>query len=282
MGFTTLEGQYGPSIAIGGVDLAPAELVYGYSVLANGGVMVGQESVAPGKADHSQLQPVSILRVLDSSGQVRFDAEKETRRRRIVPEEHAFLITDILKDPRATCVTFGCGGIQVPGYQVAVFSDDGTRVPANAQGEIGVRGAGLFSAYYAPWLLCEHLTRQGWFMTGDIGRLDASGALYLAGRKKAVIFVAGLKFFPEEVEACIDEFPGVRESRVYGRAHPHLGEVPCAEIVPAASGCDLEALRTHCTRALSSYKVPVEFTVIDAIPRTPGGKILRRSAMMAR
>lgn len=172
-------------------------------------------------------------------------------------------------------------GRPVPGYEIAVFSEEGQRLPTDAQGEIAVRGDGLFSAYYEPWLLREHLTRQGWFMTGDIGRLDASGALHLAGRRKAVIFVAGLKFFPEEVEACINEFPGVKESRVFGRAHAHLGEVPCAEIVPLASGCDLEALRAHCTRALSSYKVPVDFTVVDAIPRTPGGKILRRSAVVA-
>jgi long-chain acyl-CoA synthetase len=167
-------------------------------------------------------------------------------------------------------------GRPVPGYGVAVFSDEGERLPAAAMGEIGVRGDGLFSAYYAPWLRREHLTRDGWFMTGDIGWLDGSGALYLKGRKKAVIFVAGLKFFPEEVEECINEFSGVRESRVFGRPHPHLGEVPCAEIVPAASGCDLDALKAHCARALSTYKVPVDFTVVEAIPRTPGGKILRR------
>jgi long-chain acyl-CoA synthetase len=172
-------------------------------------------------------------------------------------------------------------GRPVPGYDVAVFSDEGQRLPADALGEIGVKGAGLFSAYYAPWLLREHLTRDGWFMTGDIGWLDEGGALHLKGRKKAVIFVAGLKFFPEEVEEVLNEFPGVRESRVFGRPHPHLGEVHCAEIVPASAGCDLEALKAHCARALSSYKVPVEFTVVEAIPRTPGGKILRRPATVS-
>jgi long-chain acyl-CoA synthetase len=176
----------------------------------------------------------------------------------------------------ATCV-----GRPVPGYDVAVFSDEGARLPAGAAGEIGVRGAGLFSAYYAPWLLREHLTREGWFMTGDIGLLDRAGALHLKGRKKAVIFVAGLKFFPEEVEECINDFSGVKESRVFGRPHPHLGEVPCAEVVLAPGG-DLGALKAHCAQALSSYKVPVEFTVVEAIPRTPGGKILRRSQTAGR
>lgn len=167
-------------------------------------------------------------------------------------------------------------GRAVPGYEVVVLGESGATLAAGAAGEIALRGDGLFSAYYAPWQLREQLTRDGWFLTGDIGRVDGSGALYLEGRKKAVIFVGGLKFFPEEVEACINAFPGVRESRVFGHAHPRLGEVPRAEIVLGFAAYDVDALRAHCARALSSYKVPVEFTVVAAIPKTPGGKILRR------
>ena len=167
-------------------------------------------------------------------------------------------------------------GRAVPGYEVAVFGEDGARVPAGVHGEIGIRGDGLFSAYYAPWRRREEVVApDGWFMTGDIGRLDARGALYLEGRKKAVIFVAGLKFFPEEVEACINAFPGIAESRVYGRVHARLGQVPCAEIVAGGGAVDVDALRAHCARQLSSYKVPVEFSVVPTVPRTPGGKILR-------
>jgi long-chain acyl-CoA synthetase len=168
-------------------------------------------------------------------------------------------------------------GRPVPGYEVAVFSDEGTPLRAREAGEIGVRGAGLFSAYYAPWQPQEAITRDGWFLTGDIGRVDESGSLHLEGRKKSVIFVAGVKFFPDEVEACINTFPGVMESRVIGEPHPRLGQVPRAEVVLAAGGCDLDALKTHCARALSTYKVPLEFTVVSAIARTPGGKILRRA-----
>ena len=171
----------------------------------------------------------------------------------------------------------GSVGRGVPGYEIGVFSDGGGRVPPGATGEIGVRGDGLFSAYYAPWMLREQVSRDGWFLTGDIGRLDDGGALFLQGRTKAVIFVAGLKFFPEEVEACINEFPGVEESRVFGTPHAHLGQVPRAEVVVDSPRADLEALRAHCARALSPYKVPLEFTVVEAIARTPGGKILRRA-----
>jgi acyl-coenzyme A synthetase/AMP-(fatty) acid ligase len=181
------------------------------------------------------------------------------------------------------CINPGSDGLPatsvgrvVPGYDVAVFSDTGARLPAGASGEIGLRGDGHFSAYYAPWRLREDLARDGWFMTGDIGRLEADGALYLQGRKKAVIFVAGLKFFPEEVEECINQFPGVKESRVFGTAHPHLGQVPRAEVAFASGRADVDGVRAHCARALSPYKVPVEFTVVEATAKTPGGKILRR------
>jgi len=169
-------------------------------------------------------------------------------------------------------------GRPVPGYDVAVLDDDGRPVAPGEIGELALRGPGLFSAYYAPWRLREEVQRDGWFLTGDLGWRDDGGAVYLKGRKKAVIFVAGLKFFPEEVEDCINRFPGVRESRVFPRAHPRLGEVPCAEVVVEGGACDLEALERHCARALSPYKVPLEFTVVDAVPRSPGGKILRRSA----
>ena len=142
-----------------------------------------------------------------------------------------------------------------------------------------MRGDGLFSAYYTPWQLREQVTRDGWFLTGDIGRLDEDGALFLQGRKKAVIFVAGLKFFPEEVEACINQFPGVTESRVFGDAASAPGSGASRRGgLSRRRACDLDALGAHCARALSPYKVPVEFTVVDAIARTPGGKILRRPA----
>jgi acyl-CoA synthetase (AMP-forming)/AMP-acid ligase II len=182
------------------------------------------------------------------------------------------------------CINPGANGLPaasvgrvVPGYEVAVFADDGHRQPSGTPGEVGIRGRGLFSAYYAPWVLREQISRDGWFLTGDIGWVESDGALFLQGRKKAVIFVAGLKFFPEEVEACINECPGVKESRVFGTPHAHLGQVPHAEVVLDTPRPDLDALRTHCARALSPYKVPHEFTVVEAIARTPGGKILRRA-----
>jgi acyl-CoA synthetase (AMP-forming)/AMP-acid ligase II len=172
-------------------------------------------------------------------------------------------------------------GRVTPGYELAIVGERGAWLPPGETGEIALRGDGLFSAYYAPWQPRAQVMRDGWFLTGDLGHMDAEGAVHLEGRKKSVIFVGGLKFFPEEVEACINGFPGVKESRVFGRPHARLGEVPRAEIVLASPSCDLDALRRHCARLLSSYKVPFEFSVVPAIPRTAGGKILRRSPSIA-
>ena len=166
-------------------------------------------------------------------------------------------------------------GRPTPGHRVTVLSEAGEALPTGAVGEIAVCGDGLFSAYYAPWLPRERITRDGWFSTGDVGCFDEAGGLHLRGRKKAVIFVAGLKFFPEEVEESINQFPGVRESRVFARRHAHLGEVPCAEVALDPTG-NLDELKAHCARMLSPYKVPVEFRTVEAIARTPGGKILRQ------
>ncbi len=170
-------------------------------------------------------------------------------------------------------------GPPVPGYAVSVVGDDGMPVVAGTPGEVLVRGPGLFDAYYAPWTPRDAVTQDGWFPTGDIGVVDANGALTLIGRSKSTIVVAGMKFFPEEVEACLTSFPGIAETRVYAVAHPRLGELPHAEVVLVAGTTvlDREAVEAHCARELSPYKVPVDFRVVTSIAKTASGKIVRRS-----
>jgi len=89
--------------------------------------------------------------------------------------------------------------------------------------------------------------------------------------------MAGMKFFGEEVEAVLGSHPGVRESRVFAREHPHLGEIPVAEIVPEDAGAPpaRAELVAHCRASLPGYKVPREFRVVDALPRTATGKLSR-------
>ena len=132
MGFTTLHGQYGPSIAIGGVDISALDLTYGYSVLANNGAMVGVPTTNHYEADERQLDPVMILKIQDSQGNVIWSADQQRRKQQVVPAEQAYLITSILTDGQNTCVTFGCDGVSIPGHIAAVKT--GTSEPFDPNG----------------------------------------------------------------------------------------------------------------------------------------------------
>ena len=146
-------------------------------------------------------------------------------------------------------------------------------------GEVAVAGPGIFDAYVAPWVPCEQVLRDGEFFTGDIGRIDANGFLFLLTRQTAVINLAGRKVFPEEIEAVLNRHPAVRESRVYGKAHAHLGEVVEAELVLDPPDANLDSVREFCRVHLAAYKIPTRFTVVAALPRTPvTGKIRRATA----
>jgi long-chain acyl-CoA synthetase len=161
-------------------------------------------------------------------------------------------------------------------FQVRIVNPD-----ANGCGELAVAGPGIFDAYVAPWVPREQVLRDGWFFTGDIGRFDVDGFLFLLSRKTAVINLAGRKVFPEEIEAVINRHPAVRESRVYGKPHPHLGEVVVAELVLAQPDAGVDPIRQYCREHLASYKVPMHYQVVDALPRTPVTGKIRRAAPVA-
>ncbi len=152
---------------------------------------------------------------------------------------------------------------------------------AEGCGELAVRGPGICDAYVAPWVAREQILRDGWFFTGDIGRFDADGFLHLLSRKTAVINLAGRKVFPEEIESVLNQHPDVRESRVFGTTHPHLGEVVEAELVMAQPDAKLDSVRAYCRDHLASYKIPMRFHIVAALPRTPVTGKIRRAAPVA-
>lgn len=166
-------------------------------------------------------------------------------------------------------------GRPLAGFEVMILNPD-----HEGCGEVAIRGPGFLDAYAAPWIPRERLLKEGWFVTGDIGHLDQEGFLFLAGRKNAVINLAGRKVFPEEIESVLNRHPDVRESRVYGRLHPHLGEVVEAEIVLERAGANLDSLREFCRAHLASFKVPTRLHVVGSLPRTlVTGKIRREAAV---
>jgi long-chain acyl-CoA synthetase len=165
-------------------------------------------------------------------------------------------------------------GRVLPDYQLRIENPDPTGI-----GEVLIRGRGMFDAYCHPWRLREQCLRDGWFDTGDLGRLDDAGRLCLLGRSKTVIVCAGMKVFPEEVEEFINSLPGVKESLVWGREHPQFGQTPIADILLKQNVEDtetaLQSIRAECCKRLSSYKVPVEFRRVDSLPKTASGKLVR-------
>ncbi|MAE96054.1 MAG: hypothetical protein CL910_15465 [Deltaproteobacteria bacterium] len=180
-----------------------------------------------------------------------------------------------LEDPEP-----GALGHPLPDYDVWLRGEDGAPVKTSDEGhtgEICIRGPGLFDAYLDPWSPARELLEPDGFRTGDQGWFDAKGRLHLAGRRSNRINMAGMKFFSEEVEAVLDQVPGVRRSRVSARSHPHLGEIPVAELELEAGTPELarKELAAHCRAQLEAYKVPREFRVVEALPLTATGKLER-------
>jgi long-chain acyl-CoA synthetase len=161
-------------------------------------------------------------------------------------------------------------GPALPDYQLRIANPDGDGI-----GEVLIKGKGMFDAYFSPWRTLAEVTDDGWFDTGDLGKLDEQSRLYLLGRSKTVLVCAGMKVFPEEVEQVINAMPGVKESLVSGKDHPQFGQVPIARVV-LSSPIDPAELRTFCCQKLSAYKVPVEFSIVDALPKTASGKLSRK------
>jgi len=162
-------------------------------------------------------------------------------------------------------------GRPLPDYEVEIVNRDSDGV-----GPILIKGKGMLDAYYSPWQNRESILKDGWFDTGDLGRLDTDGYLTIVGRGKDVINFAGMKIFAQEVEAVINNFPGVRESCVYGEEHAIYGQLPMARVVVnEGAGLSGDELRKYCYRMLAQYKVPKGFEIVDAIPKTASGKIRR-------
>ncbi len=166
-------------------------------------------------------------------------------------------------------------GRPLPDYEVEIAGKDHEGV-----GEIYIRGKGMLDAYFSPWQGRESILKNGWFITGDLGKIDNDGRLIIVGRKKDVINFAGMKVFPYEVEAVLNEHPLVKESMVYGVSHPQYGQLPIARLVlkhGASGDLDLNDLRRFCYERMSQYKVPKDFQVVDALPKTASGKVKREN-----
>ncbi len=168
----------------------------------------------------------------------------------------------------------GTVGFPLPGVEVRIMGE----AAEVAQGEVGgieVRGPNVFLGYWQmPEKTAEELRADGWFITGDLGRIDADGYVQIVGRAKDLVISGGFNIYPIEVEMLLDEQPGVLESAVVGVPHPDFGEAVFAVLV-AQKGVDLDAgtVLAGLKDRLARFKQPKTAVVVDALPRNAMGKV---------
>lgn len=171
----------------------------------------------------------------------------------------------------------GSVGKPIPHQQVRIGDSEGLDVPAGVIGEILVRGPKVFSGYWRDAKATQDAFIGGWFRTGDLGRIDEDGFLYIEDRKKDMIVSGGENIASPEVERVLYEHPDIVEAAVVGHPDARWGEVPHAFIVVRA-GSELtpDDVRDFCRERLAKFKAPAYTTIVGALPRTASGKVVKR------
>jgi len=173
---------------------------------------------------------------------------------------------------------FASVGPAAPGVEVEIYNEQGTRCPVGREGEIVIRGPTVTPGYWRrPQETAQALRREG-LRTGDLGRLDAEGFLFVTGRLKDLINAGGMKFSPAEIETVLSRHAAVREVAVAGIPDPAgvMGEVVKAYVVPDPSqSISPEILRQFAMQSLEPYKVPSVIQFVQALPKTEAGKLKR-------
>jgi long-chain acyl-CoA synthetase len=163
--------------------------------------------------------------------------------------------------------------------RIVDVDDPETEMPPGETGEIALRGPSVAQGYWnLPDATAAVFRHDGWFLTGDIGYMDADGILYITDRKKDMIIMSGWKIYPTEVENVIVQHPAVADVAVFGVPDERKGEMPVAAVVVKAGATLSEPdLESFCRVHLAGYKVPRRLIIVDALPRVHGWKLLRRT-----
>ncbi|MCX7917880.1 MAG: AMP-binding protein [bacterium] len=171
-------------------------------------------------------------------------------------------------------VKFGSVGKPVPWIEIKIVDEDGVEVPKGEVGEIIMKGWPVTPGYYNQPDLTSEVIKNGWLYTGDLGKFDEEGYLYIVGRKKDVIIVGGLNVYPTEVEGVIYKHPKVKEVAVIGIPDQLRGETIKAIIVPKeGENIAEQEIKNFCREHLASYKVPTIIEFRNDLPKTGSGKI---------
>lgn len=182
----------------------------------------------------------------------------------------------LMANPVADNRVAGTVGLPLPGTECRVVDPDDPRTDVE-RGELVVRGPQVFSGYYGKPEETEAVFVDGWFRTGDIVTIDEDGFVRIVDRIKELIITGGFNVAPTEVENVLRQHPGVADVAVVGLPSEHSGEEVVAAVVPAVAGeLDVEAVRAFARGILTPYKVPRRIIVVDDLPRSLIGKVLRR------
>ncbi|MGX9352079.1 malonate--CoA ligase [Shimia sp. W99] len=171
----------------------------------------------------------------------------------------------------------GTVGFPLPGVEARIRLKE----EELAQGEIGVlevRGRNVFQGYWQmPEKTAEELLPDGWFITGDLARMDADGYVTIVGRDKDLVITGGFNVYPKEVESLIDDLPGIKESAVIGVPHPDFGEAVVAVVVPEGDAPTPEAITAPLAAQLAKFKQPKTVIFLPELPRNTMGKVQKKA-----
>lgn len=183
-------------------------------------------------------------------------------------------VTDI--DIRRRADKLGSVGRPIAGADVRILGPDGAEAAPGEVGEIACKTGLLCSGYYGRPDAFSDALCDGYFRTGDLGRLDGDGFLYFAGRKKELIITGGINVYPSDVEDCVSRMEGVEECAAFPLPDDRLGEV-VAVAIRAKEGVAVSrrAVQTWCARNLADFQQPHEIFFVDALPKNDMGKIVR-------
>ena len=171
----------------------------------------------------------------------------------------------------------GSIGLPVPSTEISIQDDDDKQLVIGEVGEICIRGPQVMKGYWnQPAETSKVLSNDGWLRTGDIGRIDEKGLVYIVDRKKDMILVSGFNVYPNEVEDAVMQHPGVLEVAAVGVPDEHSGEVVKLFVVRKDPNLTEEALKQFCRENLTGYKRPKFIEFRDSLPKSNVGKILRR------
>ncbi len=172
----------------------------------------------------------------------------------------------------------GTVGRALPGVGLRIVDEQGQPCGVDQVGQVQVRGPSVFSGYWQmPEKTAQEFTADGWFRTGDVGRLDADGVLTLVGRAKDLIISGGFNVYPAEVEGWLNALPGVGESAVIGLPHPDFGEAVVAVVTPAPGATpDPDALIATLKTRIAGFKCPKRILLLPELPRNAMGKVQKQ------